>query len=283
MTGEPNEATPDITAELAKMLETAAPQTADGMGDQTDGGGDDELAQFQARPTDPQDVAERITQMRRTMTKRTTEIAQEKKRLAEKEAAIEQDRRDAEAFRMLKNSADPRKAAEAFLGAGANGGGSDPYAEVLERHKSTFEPKTYEAINELAEAKAAALIKQFEQKLAPYGQFLSKLAQDQGQNEWKSVVSEYGDEAERWKGAAAEIAKQTGLPMKDAILVASQGQIALSKIKAKVMEQRKRESPSSSIPQQAVASTGINLRREERNRKIQEMAAAHGIERFARP
>lgn len=291
MTNPENGTPVDIAAEFAKMLGGGG-DGANASADPTNGisatdadmsaqsDDDDGDAQaFEVQPTDLPDVAELKRQLKRTMTKKTTALAREREQIAKQREEYQQALRDAETFRMLKEAQDPAKAVEGIIGNRANGGGDDP-TKILEELKGEFEPKTFDALQKLSEV----MWRMNAQKhLTPYQQFLHQLANDRASSEWKSAVAEYGDVAEKWKEKAAEIRQANpNLSLSDALLVASQGQVTLAKLKAKVMDAKRREPPIAPVPDASVQTTDkIQLTREARNQKIAELARSLGIKKYA--
>jgi hypothetical protein len=145
--------------------------------------------------------------------------------------------------------------------------------------KGEFEPKTFDAITKLSQAIALQTI---QQQVGPYAQIAQQYMSDRQNQQWRDAVSEYGDDAARWKSEAIKIAKETGLSLSNALLVASQGQVALGKIKAKIVEAKKRV-PMPSSPTATEPTGRINLTREQRNQQIMQAAAALGMQKYARP
>ena len=271
----------DIAAELVTMInnmpgngviaDTAPTPNADASSA-------DEQDVFATRPGDPPDFAERMLQARRTVTEKTTAIAREREKLQEQLRQADSDRRDAELFRALKQAPDPSKAAEALMGKTSSGNGFNPEA-VLRAAKDRFDEPTYQGIADIAKA---IWMQQAAENLTPYQQAIQTLIGDRSNSEWKQVQSEYGEDAARWKDQAVKIQQTTGLNLSDALLVASQGQVALSKVKAQVLDARKRAATPASVPEQSVSQPKIALTREQRTEMIRRAAAAAGNEQFMR-
>ena len=278
----------DIMADLAKMIGEPSAQnggvTPDSGMDAASGASEDEMPEFETRPTDPPDFVERMKKARQTVTNKTTAIRREREQLKQQQEEYKAAMRDAELFRALKQSADPQAAIKAVVGDRANSAGSfDPNA-VLAKAKERFDEPTYEGIRQIAEA---IWLQQAQQHLTPYQQMIHTLAGDRGQNEWRQVVSEYGDDAEKWRESAQKLQQQNpGLSISDALLVASKGDIALSKIRAKVADARKRQTAPASIPPGTTEPLKIGLTRTERkaalSEEIRKRAQALGIEQFSR-
>jgi len=271
----------DIAADLVKMI---GDMSGNGMIQDTvnepnaDASGADEQDAFATQPTDPPAFVERMLKARQTVTAKTTAIAREREKLQEQLRQAESDRRDAELFRALKQAPDPAKAVEAMVGPRVNGNGFNPEA-VLKSARDRFDEPTYQGIADIAKAiwmqEAAA-------NLTPYQQAIQTLIGDRSNNEWRQVQAEYGEGAGQWKDKALQIQQQTGLNLSDALLVASNGQSALSKVKAQVLDARKRAATPASVPEQTVSQPRIALTREQRTEMIRRAAIAAGNEQFSR-
>ncbi len=283
----PEDPTPtDVLADIEKLIGGPAQDGhSNDSGDQPASEGANDLAEFQDNPTDAPDVAQLKRELRATMTRRTTEIAAERKRIKEQAQSYEQDRRDAEMFRALKSAQDPEAAAKAMVGNRQSPNGIvDPDA-VLQKHKETFDAPTYEGIEAIARA---VWLQEAKRNLSPYQQAIESMIGERHQGEQAKVISEYGDDASQWIESAKAIQQRTGLSLKDAILVASEGKVALSKIKATVADARKRAAtPPSVAPNSVTAQRKIGLTRDERTAIIKAAAAraaaagVPGVDRFA--
>lgn len=274
----------DVLAEISKAI--GEPALQDGassgvFGDQQSASSDDLPSEFQDNPADAPDLAALKKELRATMTRRTQGIADERKKIKEQAAQYEKDRRDAEMFRALKDAQDPAAAAKALVGERHSPNGIvDPDA-VLRKHQETFDAPTYEGIKAIAEA---IWLQKAQQELLPDRQALRALLGERHQSEQAKVIAEYGDEASKWMETARTLQQQNGLSLQDALLVASKGQVAFSKIRATVADARKRAAtPPSVAPGSVVAPKKIGLSRDERTARIVEAAARAGNTQFSRP
>lgn len=278
MAGE--QAPADVAADFMKMLEGAqGGDPSEAASEQTvpTDAGEVEGSEFQDQPTDTPDVTALKRQLRQTMTKRTTEIAQERRKLQEQSKAYEQAIRDAETLRALKEARDPAKAVEALFG--SNGGGVSQ-APSVEAYKEKFDAPTYEAILGLVNA---AWLQNAKQHLSPYQQALHQLVNDRTSSEVDRAIAEFGDDAGRWKDEALKLQQQTGLPFKKALLAVSDGQVALSKLRSAYLDKKKRETTQASVSEQTVSPNKIRLTREQRNAELLRRAQELGVDQFARP
>lgn len=272
----------DIAADLVAMIGAQDGTTDKAQGHATES--DSELDQFNPQPTDAPDVAARIKKLQQTMTKRTTEIANERRKIQEERDAYQKAMRDAEAYRVLKESQDPASAAMAHFGKrdDANGGGAKvPASKIIEGLKDKFDPATFDAIMQLADAMWDVKAERYQ--LPHYQQAIHQLFGDRTTNAWGQIVAEYGDDAGRWKEEAIKLHHSTGLPLKQALMAVSDGQAAISKLRAAVLDKKKRETTASSVAEQSVAPDRIKLTKEQRNQRIMEIARAAGIEQYSRP
>lgn len=279
MTGE---ATPqDVAADFLKMLDGQNPGIApDGAAsvaastEQTDAAAGDGLAEFQDAPTDTPDVAALKKQLRATMTRRTQEIAEERKRIADERRQYDEDRA---LIKALKQAKDPVKAAEALLG------NQQPQRPNLDAIKGKFDDDTWNALQALVDAKLAD---DWETKrlpqLTPYGQALNQMLGERVSSQEAAAIAEFGDAATRWMDEARKFSQQTGVPIRKALITVSDGQVAIDKLRAAVLDKRKREVTQSSVPDNAVSKIRLTRdeMREERNKKIKDLAAKYGAKEF---
>lgn len=284
MTGEP---TPDaIAAEFLKSMQSdgnADPITDNGADADTtaqttggDGEGDDPYA---IQPTDLPDVAALKRQLKGTMTKRTQQIAEERRRMQEERQQYQEAVRDAELLRALKQSPNPAEAAKALL-ANGNGGGANDIAATLKELEGEFEPKTLQGMAKLFQV---LYTQNVQRDFLPHLNDLGQLKGDRVNNQWREVVSEFGDGANEFREAALKMQKETGLSARQCALLASDGMLKVNQIKAKVLDAKRRSTLSPSTPDKQAQPDKIALTREHRNRRIMAAAQAAGLDRLARP
>lgn len=284
MTGEP---TPDtIAAEFLKSMQSdgnADPSTVNGADAeptaQTADGDGDGADPFAESAIDRPDIAALKRQLRGTMTKRTQEIAEEKRRIQEERQQYQEALRDAEILRALKQSPNPAEAAKALL-ANGNGGGANDIAAVFKELEGEFEPKTLQGMAKLFQV---LYTQNVQRDFLPHLNDLGQLKGDRVNNQWREVVGEFGEGANEFREAALKMQKETGLSARQCALLASDGMLKVNQIKAKVIDAKRRSTLSPSTPEKQTQPDKIALTREYRNKRIMAAAQAAGVDRLARP
>jgi len=203
--------------------------------------GNDEDAFLKADPTDHPDIAKLKSDLQKGFHRKMQKLSEDARRSAAEISAKEQ---KAQAFDALLNHPDPG-ALLATLRSGQSQPAAAPMASVPRTQmslpdalKEKFEPETLNAIQELLDLHfQSAYQQQLLPVLTPYQRMVEQYGQSQYENKWSELKKEFPT-ADKYRKVAEDLAVQQNLPLRQALLLASDGAIVSERLRGEAEAQR---------------------------------------------
>lgn len=250
---------------------------------------DSDEAFLKADPSDSPEIAEKKKNLEAGFHRKMAKLAEERRRLEE---MIGGERQKAQAFDMLLNHPDPA----ALLEQVKKGQPVQQVAQTVQSPlpkgeymvpdslKDKFEPDTLSAIKELFDLfYEQAFSNRLMPVLTPYQKMVEEYGRGMYEDKWKGIEKEFPT-ASKYRAKAESIAQQMNIPMREALLLASDGAVVAEKVKTDMQSARRNElTPTGAPPsvmKPARSNGKIGLDRGSLARQLADMARQKNLEIF---